>query len=71
MANDDSLIPILVEDDEIIIKTNSLRYCSFLNDDQFQGFFKKEPLICVIFHLHEWYTDIYNYLKYEKIPNLC
>jgi len=53
MANATSLTPISVEDEETIIKINNLRYCFFLYDDEFQGFFKREPLICDIIPFHE------------------
>jgi len=70
MANVASLTPISVEDEETIIKINNLRHNSFVDDDDYQGFFNKEPLIYVILPMHEWYANIYNYLKHEKVPYL-
>lgn len=71
IANVASLTNILVEDEKTTIKINSLRYCSFTNDDGYQGFFKKESLIFVILPLHKWYANIYEYLKQGMILDSC
>jgi len=57
------LTPISIEDEEIIIKINSIKNYSMIDEACFINFFYKEPIICVILPLHEWYGDIYNFLR--------